>query len=67
MQSRVIRICALGILLSTATVNAQPVPPPAPAPAPTPAPAPPPNPEKGTTGESLQEGITKQFKPRWNE
>lgn len=56
MQSRVIRICALGILLSTATVNAQPVPPPAPAPAPTPAPAPPPNPEKGTTGESLQEG-----------
>ena len=50
MQSRGIRICALGIMLCAATVYAQPVPP---APAPAPAPAPP---DKGTSNESLQEG-----------
>jgi len=58
---RGIRIVMLGMLLSTATVHAQPVPPPAPTPTPTPAPAPvpPPDappPDKGTSNESLQEG-----------
>ncbi|MDQ3337852.1 MAG: hypothetical protein M4D80_22045 [Myxococcota bacterium] len=51
------RICALGILLSAATVYAQPVPPPAPVPAPVPPPVPSPSPpEKGTSNESLHEG-----------
>ncbi len=58
MQSRgMMRICALGILLSAATVYAQPVPPPAPVPAPVPPPVPSPSPpEKGTSNESLHEG-----------
>ncbi|MBA3500766.1 MAG: hypothetical protein H0T65_10350 [Deltaproteobacteria bacterium] len=51
------RICALCILLSAATVYAQPVPPPAPVPAPVPPPVPSPSPpEKGTSNESLHEG-----------
>jgi hypothetical protein len=54
MQSWGIRICALGILLCAATVNAQPAPPPTPAPSPAPVPTPPP--DKGTSAESLQEG-----------
>ncbi len=58
MQSRgMMRICALCILLSAATVYAQPVPPPAPVPAPVPPPVPSPSPpEKGTSNESLHEG-----------
>lgn len=60
MQSRGIRICALGIVLCATSVYAQPVPPappaPAPAPAPAPTPAPQTPPDKGTSSESLAEG-----------
>ena len=49
---------ALGVVLSAASVAAQPVPPPPPEPAPAPAPAPAPEtpPDKGTANQSLQEG-----------
>jgi hypothetical protein len=51
-----IRTCALGVVLSAATVYAQPVPPPTPAPKPD-APKPDaPKPDKGTSSESLAEG-----------